>query len=296
MSEIGELKPLAKRSSTTQLEIKKEADEYALLVLKNLHDSLKWTFTILMGGSAILAGRSLIIWADVLYSQYVGISVPDSSDIPTKFEPSFTFFLFFVYALTLFRFYWGWIRYCDIKYIEVPNLLVSFREKFFEQKILKTYEEALKTAVEYSWLPRVLLDTIPIFFQTTIIFVIAGSLNNVEIFIRTYIVLLVFNSGYLALNYRLVAYHEDALKRGFGSELALTVTPRSRIKIWIVNNLLCAFVMWALLHEYSLTHQSLMPQAACVFVMLVNCLVDLSMARQMYSRRAKDLREAVGEF
>jgi hypothetical protein len=314
MGEIAELKPLAERtiSATLGKKIeadeygpsvtisatlpkKKEADEYALLVLKNLHDSLKWMFTILMGGSAILAGRSLIYWADSLYSQS-GIPVPDGNVASIRFEPIFPFFLFFIYALTLFRFYWGWIRYCDIKYIEVPNLLASYRDKFFEQNISNTYEVTIEMAVEYSRLPRVLVDTIPIFFQTTLTFVIAGSLNNAEIFIRTYIILLVFNSAYLTLNYNLSAYHEIALTRAFGSGLALAVTPRGSIKVWIVNNLLCAFLMWALLHEYAPGHPSLMPQAACVFVMFANCLLDLALAREMYSRRAKDLRQAVGKF
>jgi hypothetical protein len=101
---------------------------------------------------------------------------------------------------------------------------------------------------------------------------------------------------YLTLNYNLSAYHEIALTRAFGSGLALAVTPRGSIKVWIVNNLLCAFLMWALLHEYAPGHPSLMPQAACVFVMFANCLLDLALAREMYSRRAKDLRQAVGKF
>jgi hypothetical protein len=248
-----------------------------------------------MGGSAILAGRSLISWADFIYANYEGIAAPGGSDLPPTFEPSFTFFLFLIYALTLFRFYWGWIRYCDIKYIEVPNLIVSFRDKFFNQNIPKTYESTLETAVEYSLLPRVLVDTIPIFFQTTVIFVMAGSLNSVEIFTRTYIFLLAFNSIYLTLNYCLPAYHEIALTKAFGPELTSVVTPRSRIKVWIGNNILCAVIIWLTLHAY-ISVPCFSPQTASVLVMFVNCLVDITFARQMYSRRVKDLREAVGKF
>lgn len=296
MNAIGSLTPLAlSPAATAPLEQKKEADEYSLLVLKNLHDSLKWVFTILMGGSAILAGRSLISWADFVYAKYAHITIPTSADTPSELEASFTFFLFLIYALTLFRFYWGWLRYCDIKYLEVPSLIVAFRQKFFDQKIAETYEAALQTAVEYSRLPRVLLDTIPIFFQTTVIFVLAGSLNSLEIFIYTYIFLLLFNSIYLALNYRLPAYHQIALTKAFGSDLAAAVTPRNRIQVWIVNNLLCAVLMWGLLHEHD-SAPSIMPQAACVFVMFANCLIDLRFARQMYSRRVRILRDAVGRF
>ncbi len=274
---------------------KKEADDYALLVLKNLHESLKWLFTILMGGSAFLAGRSIIDWVDFVYAKYAGVTLSKPDNLPTEFEASFTFFLFFVYALTLFRFYWGWIRYCDIKYIEVPSLIVAFRDRFFAAKISSEYEAALETAVEYSRLPRVLVDTIPIFFQTTVIFILAGSLNAVEIFIRTYIFLLLFNSVYLTFNYNLPAYHVIALRTAFGDGLVNAVTPRSRIKVWIINNISCAIILWAFLNSY-LSVFVVVPQTACVVVMFMNSFVDLYFARQMYSRRVKCLRRAVAEF
>ncbi len=293
---------LARRQAAAALRQKIEADDYALLVLKNLHDSLKWIFTILMGGSAILAGQSLIIWADSAYSKYLGIPVTNvmnriSDNVPSNLKSWLTFLLFLIYSLTLFRFYWGWIRYCDVKYIEVPSLIASFREKFFDQGIPGDYEEAFERSSEYSRLQRVFLNSIPVFFQTTIIYIIAGSLNSIEVFVRTYIILMVFNSAYLAINYRLEAYHWDALMQAFGHDVARAITPREHIKIWIVNNFLCAVIMLALLEDMPL-HSSLTSSAAFVFifVMLANCAIDLRCTQDMYSRRVKILREVVGEF
>jgi|SRR5579864_178918 len=293
---------LAKRPPSATLQQKKEADEYALLVLTNLHDSWKWIFTILMGGSAILAGQSLMSWADSAYAKYAGISVTNvaniinSNKVPSDLELAVTFLLFLIYALTLFRFYWGWIRYCDVKYIEVPSLIVSFREKFFQQNIPELYEASLNEAFKYSRLHRVWIDTIPVFFQTTVIFIIAGSLNSADIFIRTYAFLLAFNSIYLFINYLLPAYHEDALVQAFGVGLARVITPRKKIEIWILNNTFCAVIMGALL--YDTPSPSLTPSAALifVFVMFVNCLIDLMCTREMYSRPVENLWDAVSEF
>ena len=73
------------------------ADEHIVLVLTNLHDSLKWVFTVLMGGSVYFAASTLF-------------SIQDRTDFPPA-EPTFLFVLF---SLTFFRFYWGWARYSDL--------------------------------------------------------------------------------------------------------------------------------------------------------------------------------------
>jgi hypothetical protein len=279
-----------------------EVDEHALLVLQNLHDSWKWIFTILMGGSAVLAGQSLMSWADSAYSKYAGIPVTNVANIintgkaPSDLELAVTFLLFLIYALTLFRFYWGWIRFCDLKYIEVPNLIASFREEFIKQNIPHTYTLALNTAFKYSRLHRVWFDTIPVFFQTTVIFIIAGSLNNADIFIWTYIILLVANSAYLIINYHLHAYHVEAASLAFGAEIARVMTPRKQIKIWILNNTICAVIMGDLLLDAPGPSLTSSASLIFVFVMFVNCLIDLTCTRKMYSRPVEDLCNALSEF
>jgi hypothetical protein len=291
---------LAKRLPPVTLQ--QEGDKHALLMLQNLRDSWKWIFTILMAGSAVIAGQSLISWADSVYSKYAGIPIPRhaniiySSEVPTNLELALTFLLFLIYALTLFRFYWGWIRYCDLKYIEVPSLIVSFRRKFFRQAIPEIYEAALNTAFHYSQLHRVLFDTIPVFFQTTVIFVIAGSLNSADNFIRNYIVLLVINSIYLFFSHLCPPYHRDALLLAFDDEIACLVTPQNQIKIWIVNNTSCAVIMLISLHYTP--GPPLTPLAALifVFVMFANCLIDLIGTWKMYSRPVEDLRNALSKF
>jgi hypothetical protein len=55
--------------------------------------------------------------------------------------------------------------------------------------------------------------------------------------------------------------------------------------------------MLALLEDMPL-HSSLTSRASLVFifVMLVNCIIDLRCTQDMYSRRVRILREIVGEF
>jgi hypothetical protein len=297
MSAAPKLRPLAKRPVSATLQQKKEADEHALLELKNLHDSWKWIFTILMGGSTVLAAQSVIICADSAYSKYERIPITNiinGREVPSDLEV--TSLLFLIYALILFRFYWSWIRYCDLKYIEVPSLIVSYRTKFIRQAIPETYDAALKTAFEYSRLGRVWFDTFPVFFQTTMIFVIAGSLNSAEIFIRTYIILLVFNSFYLSVNYYLPAYHTKAVCLAFGNEIAFAVHPRQKIKIWILNNAFCAIIMYAFLQDTPGPSLTLPATLVFVFVMFANCVIDLICTRQMYTRPVIKLWKALSEF
>jgi hypothetical protein len=56
------------------------ADEHIVLVLTNLHDSLKWVFTVLMGGSVYFAASTLF-------------SIQARTDFPPA-EPTFLFVLF----------------------------------------------------------------------------------------------------------------------------------------------------------------------------------------------------------
>ena len=80
------------------------ADEHIVLVLTNLHNSLKWVFTVLMGGSVYFAASTLF-------------SIQANMDFPPA-EPTLLFVLF---SLTFFRFYWGWSRYSDLRNVEVPR-------------------------------------------------------------------------------------------------------------------------------------------------------------------------------
>jgi hypothetical protein len=245
----------------------KTADEHIVLVLSNLHDSLKWVFTVLMGGSVYFAASTLF-------------GIQAKSDFPPA-QPTFLFILF---SLTFFRFYWGWARYSDIRYLEVPRLIVSFREDIIARKGERTYERAIKTALTSTTGFHMFRDEVPRFFQTMILFMLAGSIGDENRFAHWYIVLLFFNALFLLSHIAFRPYHVDALATAF-TRSDYVISPSGGIHIWIINNLICGSALVVIL---ALSARNLLSggtaTALDLAVISLNCCADLLLSRKMYVR------------
>jgi hypothetical protein len=244
----------------------KTADEHIVLVLTNLHDSLKWVFTVLMGGAVFLAANTLF-----------GIQAK------TELPPAQPVFLFVLFSLTFFRFYWGWARYSDIRYVEVPRLIVSFREVIIARKGEETYEQAINTALTSATGFHMFRDAIPIFFQTMMLFMLAGSIGAVGKFVNWYMALLFFNALFLLSHVAFRPYHVDALATAFTRSVS-DLTPGG-IRVWIINNLICGSALVIIL---MLNARNFFPGGTAtsldLTVILLNCFVDLILSRKMYVR------------
>jgi hypothetical protein len=186
----------------------KFADEYAVLIMNNLHDSLKWVFTIVMGGAVLQAGLILKEWLDSTWA-----AAADLSKLPVPSIDWIPFLLFLVFSLTFFRFYWGWVRYCDIKSIEAPRVILAFRDYLLPDLGPDRYNDAFKTALRSSGGVYVMLDAVPLFFQTMIIFLLARSLLTPILFIHMYVALMLFNALFLFVNLWMHAYHKEAFQK-----------------------------------------------------------------------------------
>jgi hypothetical protein len=246
------------------------ADEHIVLVLTNLHDSLKWVFTVLMGGSVYFAAGTLF-------------SIQAKADFPPA-EPTFLFVLF---SLTFFRFYWGWARYSDLRNVEVPRLIISFREVIIARRGQRIYEQAIKTALGSVTGFNMFRDAVPLFFQTMMLFMLAGSIGDVGKFANWYIALLFFNALFLLSHITFRPY--DALAAAFTPSSYLSAPPGG-IRVWIINNLICgaALVIIHMLYARSLLLVGA-ATALALAVISLNCFMDLILSRKMYVRSTNQI-------
>ena len=262
-------------------------DDYATLVMHNIHDSLKWVFAVLMGAAAYRAAFSLF---------EVRLKYIDSGTLALSSSDNlWALAIFLVFALTFFRFYWGWVRYLDVKYFETPKLISLLRKKIkgeTDESPTKKCKEAFHTALKCSRHGSIIADGIMIFFQTVLIFLLADTITltkPVPAFTATYTILLLFNAALLTAILLMKAWHIEALQQAFGEKRAAVIAPNT-IAVWVANNILC-FILIILVWLNS--EDEFLRNLLWVQIMFANCLLDFTVARKMYIRNTNTLWETV---
>ena len=278
--------------SPTPFERAEPADRYAALLLDDLNSSLKLMLTFLMGGAAIQALSSLHGWIQVIASKDV-LTLQFPKDMGD-------FFIFILFCATFIRFYWGGVRFFDLKHVEIPRLLLLLGSYLDKINNLQRYTNAFKEAVASSSSRDITVDVITILYQSTAFFLLGRYINRPGMFVTIYAVLLLLNALYLRLTTRSAEKHQRALTEiGFTPDEAGKIFPLFARGIWIWNNFICGltiavvycFHVW-LDYQVSTTfsldirnqyYYTSFLVWAFIFIAL-NCIVDLFLARRLYLR------------
>jgi hypothetical protein len=263
-------------------------NEYVKLVLKNVHDSLKWIFSIIIAGSAIRGASQLLV---------------DKTIFEHPFANWRAYAAFFILSLVVFRFYWGWVRYLDVKYLETSELILIKRKNYFEknnQALVKKCQDAFLIALKCARYEHIIADGATIFFQTVIIYILAGAIPadvvTLKYFAFVYASLLAVNATILTFiswqDNIVPPYHRDALRKVFKDKVELFAPDYTYVWIW--NNACFAVIIFIdlIISEYYFPWDLVARDVGLCFLMLCNCLIDFYYARKMYSRNANTLAQA----
>lgn len=231
-------------------------DDQLKTTLKNIHDSLKWSWQLVMGLSLISVTST--------YAEFL-------SNGGNRIEQHFMLFLF---LLTFFRFLIGNSRYLDERYVEfiyeLEDLNEDQRRKYIQERTRKL--SGVRRLFDYIMLT-----------VTGILFILLGkSLISSDAFIQFYLILLGANVVFLSVSVLWNTYIEVRTEQSGEKVSMFFVFNAYRYEkfpvIWIVNNLLC-LLMFFLLHsniaaEYEFT--------LFTAIFITNSLVDLYFAWEMY--------------
>ncbi len=233
------------------IEQRRKAQESLKAILEHIHQSLKWSWQIVMGFSLVAATQEV----------YMAIYEPVGIDYPVI---SACFFVF-AFIPIFVRFYFGDSRYLDEHYLEfrvwkdVDIFMADLRAK------LSKTRRALDI---------VLLLTHGIFFVF-----LAKSINNPYLFVINYFFLLVLNVMWL----HIIARVEAKKNKKYGierEENSIINYPR----IWVINNIIHIVILGGILgfqFYYSWFENSVL-YWWCLVIIASNSGWDLYLTRLFY--------------
>lgn len=228
-------------------------------VLRNIHESLKWTWQLIMGFALVCA-----------VGEYFN-AIKANTTMSIANQPHHLFFLLFI--LTFIRFLFGNDRYLDERYIEfmfkIDDLEETQRDTYVEERTHKLSGK------------RRLYDIIML-ISTGVIFVILGKSlgTDKDSFVNCYIALMIANICFLAIsvvwNVFIEIGHRQTQKTTIQIIVSIYNYERYPI-IWIVNNLVCVFI-------FLLSERLHMFDRYLVFasVFCLNSIIDLCTTWKLY--------------
>ncbi len=221
--------------------------------------------------------------------------------------PLISILAFAVYFLTFFRFYVGDIRIFDIRYNEILHIINNHIDCVGLTP--KTQNQLLRF-LDYHDKNLFRLESVFLVFQTVIIVYLAFQILYPENFIRVYILLMVLNASWLILSNRwfkplIFDIVSQILPGAINVSSFNAMFPRQVGWVWVKNNLGTALILIAITMSvfaqepaYSLT--TYMPLTTIYWiafiVILLNCLIDLHLARDFYFPRFSELYVAQSEI
>ncbi|MBS4049719.1 MAG: hypothetical protein KGZ69_00755 [Methylomonas sp.] len=228
-------------------------DEQLKTTLRNIHNSLKWLWQIVMGLSLAAAGKA---YAESLVNLQSGIELH---------------FLLVLFVLTFFRYLIGNARYLDERYVEFIYDIDGMEEGPEKEKFIKERTSKLSGR-------RQLFDY-AVLTVTGIMFLLLGNLvTNPNKFTNVYLFLYFINIAFLVIS---VVWNTYIEKNKDSLAMALVFKSYSYEKypvIWIINN--SAFLaLYYLLLEYFPINLAFY---FFVIIFIANSLVDIYFVWEMY--------------
>lgn len=224
------------------LEQKKRQKEQLKLAVKNIHQSLKWLWQLMMVLSLLLATSTI----------YSNIFSQSSAILP--------FFFFILGYLPVFiRFYFGINQYLDTQYLQ-PSQATSFEDYLLEIKL-----KLSKT--------RRLLDILLLLSHSIVFVFWAHSIATIPVFIIFYVVLLVLNITFLYL-FKVTA---DRRNKNFSTT---DPAPAFWIKNNLIHLFILTFVV--LIADWLGATNSLWYALVCLTLLASNSAFDLRHTRFYY--------------
>lgn len=229
-------------------------------VLDNIHESLKWTWQLIMGFALITA-------VDGYFNYLHG-----SSSI---IDGTLIHYFFGLFIFTFIRFLFGNNRYLDERYVEFFFQI----EKLDDEKKLRYLRERTQ---KLSGLRR--LYDILMLLSTGILFVMLGKTLNgqIELFISFYVKLMILNIILLFIsivwNFSIEVNASDP---AYSDRLNFFLGIWQYEKypaIWIINNMICLFIFLFL--DY--VHFFLKKELLFITIFYINSLIDISLTWKFY--------------
>lgn len=216
-------------------------------ILKNLHESLKWLWLIVMG----LA----IVNAIEVYSKFL-----DTDDIKKSVEIFTIFFnieslVFISFLFVFIRFYFGDNRFLDLSYQETQ------------------FERGLKSEInKYSGIKR-LMDILLLISHGVFFYLMSSQIGDIQKFLYFFVILLISNVFWLLIQLLggINAQHPDI------DPLIGNAKGSKPMIIWIINNLFFAILILQFIFsniEYKFE--------ISVFLTLLNSLIDITTTWKFY--------------
>lgn len=268
------------------------------------HDSIKWAWIVILGGGLLKALYELSGLAPCYAKTVFGwISVPLDSATFTAWTdmqcPSHVLMeallLFFVFALTIVRFFLGNNRYLDAKYIETMNFFEEAYQKMENRR--EFFWEQYKLVVSRYRRRDLAFDVFFVIVNGSILIIIGSNIKYVDIFVFSYAILLLFDSLWLFLSIKFSKVRHTKFWAKFITEKRYIedVTADSAPRKWILNNTIHAVLMIAAV--FLLT-----PSDECsgidfwhdyfplfFFLLFSNCALDFFLSMNVYFPRIEGI-------
>lgn len=250
-------------------------------VLDNTHESLKWSWQIVMGFALVSA---------VLEAYKVFFTPSELPKIQTLHDQTFSFLVFLLGFIPAFiRFFYGDNRYLDLHYLELRQWNDS-----------ETYLIDLK----HLSMTRRVVDVLLLLTHGIVFLFMGKALSNPEAFFGTYAVLMATNMLWLITTVNLnrtvteTPPPSEVKNLLVGRDKRETESPRRdrAPRFWIANNVVAlllfagvyiAYIQFPWLGRYSLLY-------GCLGVCILNSGLDLGTQREFYWPRLDEIyKEAI---
>jgi len=237
-------------------------------ILRNIHESLKWTWQLIMGFAFVSVVKE---YFSILHTTY------------EKGDMIYINLLFFLFIITFIRFLFGNNRYLDERYVE---FLYKIKDLESEEKNKYIKERTQKLSGKRRFYDIIML------LCTGIIFVIlAKSLSQDKaLFVKYFILLMVINIFFLSISVLWNIYIEVGHKKSLGNNLHQIIFSLFDYEkfpiIWILNNFFCVILFYCLRFRFQSNEYLIF-----IVIFYLNSFIDLFATWNLYFPKIDILEE-----